>query len=401
MSCIKTFLIATILLQLCFLGAIPSQATDFGPQHPEIKATQQSALVEKKSFSLPSFTTVGGKTIKNVQVGWESYGTLNKDKSNVILITHFFAGTSHAAGKYSADDELPGYWDTIIGPGKAVDTDKFFVISCDTLVNLNAKDPRVITTGPSSINPDTGQRYGMDFPIVTMCDFVNVQKALLESLGIKKLHTVMGASMGAMQAFEWATSYPEMVERVISVVGAAQANDWLIAWFDISSDLIRQDPEWNKGDYYGHKEPVTGLKSALKMMTLQAGSPLNLDLHRREWTDHNKNPLDNFDNTFKVETTLKKISEKGAEYADANHFLYLAKASQLFSINLDLLKAPVLLLPAETDILLPPVLSEKILDTIKNGVELVTMKGTYGHLGFIFSINQVALSIKSFLNREQ
>src|SRR4051812_32828672 len=177
-------------------------------------------IVEKKTFEMPSYTTVAGATIKQIKIGWESAGTLNADKSNAILITHFFTANSHAFGKYAASDPAPGYWNAIIGPGKAIDTNKYFVLSSDTLVNLNVKAPNVVTTGPASINPDTGKPYGMSFPIVTFRDFVNVQKALVESLGIRKLKAVAGASMGALQAYEWAASYPEMVDRIVAVIGA-------------------------------------------------------------------------------------------------------------------------------------------------------------------------------------
>src|ERR1700761_6260944 len=120
-------------------------------------------IVEKKIFELPAFRTLGGRTIKNVHVGWESYGTLNADRSNAILIAHYFSGTSHAAGRYTKDDVYPGYWDALIGPGKAIDTDLYFVLSSDTLVNLNARDPNVVTTGPATINAETGEPYGLEF----------------------------------------------------------------------------------------------------------------------------------------------------------------------------------------------------------------------------------------------
>nr|VFK65396.1 MAG: homoserine O-acetyltransferase [Candidatus Kentron sp. UNK]VFK71477.1 MAG: homoserine O-acetyltransferase [Candidatus Kentron sp. UNK] len=141
-------------------------------------------IVTKKTFTMASYTTVGGQTIPNVKVGWESYGTLNAAKDNVILITQYFAGNSHAAGKYASTDTSAGYWDAIIGPKKAIDTDKYYVISSDTLVNYQTYSKNVITTGPASKNPATGQPYGLDFPLVTIRDFVNVQKALLDSLGI-------------------------------------------------------------------------------------------------------------------------------------------------------------------------------------------------------------------------
>src|SRR5215469_1900414 len=206
---------------------------------PVTASAQSELVVEKKTFELPSYTTVAGGTIKNVKIGWESAGTLNADKSNAILITHFFSGTSHAFGKYAASDKTAGYWDSIVGPGKAIDTNKYYVLSSDTLVNLNVNAPNVVTTGPASTNPDTGKPYAMSFPVVSIKDFVNVQKALVESLGIRKLKAVMGASMGALQAYEWAASYPDMVDRVIAVVGAPAADPFLIGWLDLWAEPIR------------------------------------------------------------------------------------------------------------------------------------------------------------------
>src|SRR5712692_1214975 len=198
-----------------------------------VAAQTADLIVAKKTFEMPSYTTAGGQTIKAVKIGWEAAGTLNADKSNAILITHFFSGTGHAFGKYAASDAVPGYWDAIIGPGKAIDTDKYYVLSSDTLVNLNVKAGNVITTGPASINPDTGKPYGMSFPVVSIKDFVNVQRALIESLGIKKLKAVIGASMGALQAYEWAASYPDTVERIIAVIGVPAADPYLIGWLDV------------------------------------------------------------------------------------------------------------------------------------------------------------------------
>ncbi len=126
-------------------------------------AAAQELMTEKKVFTLPNFTTQSGRTLKDVKVGWESYGTLNADRSNAVLICHFFSGNSHAAGKYAATDAAAGYWDAIIGPGKAIDTNKYFVLSSDTLVNLNTGDPKTTTTGPASIDPDTGKPYALDF----------------------------------------------------------------------------------------------------------------------------------------------------------------------------------------------------------------------------------------------
>src|SRR5580765_2966018 len=184
-----------------------------------VGAAHAQLLTEKKFFTLPQYTTVGGKTIKNVRVGYETYGRLNAAGDNAIFVPHFFSGNSHAAGRYKADEKAAGYWDAIIGPGKAIDTDKYFVVSADSLVNLNVKSPMVGTSGPATTNPDTGKPYGSSFPVVSIADFVRVHKALLDSLGVKKLAAAAGASMGSLQAMQWAAEYPDYVERVIHVIG--------------------------------------------------------------------------------------------------------------------------------------------------------------------------------------
>ena len=215
---------------------------------PAAALAQNDLIVEKKTFAMPSYTTVAGATIKDVKIGWEAAGTLNADKSNAILITHFFTGTSHAFGKYKADDKAAGYWDYLIGPGKTIDTNKFYVLSSDTLVNLNVNAPNVVTTGPASINPDTGKPYGMSFPVVSIKDFVRVQKALTDSLGIRKLHAVVGASMGALQTYEWAASFPQAVDRIVPVIGTPRADAFLIEWLNIWAAPIKLDPNWNGGN---------------------------------------------------------------------------------------------------------------------------------------------------------
>src|SRR5262249_49371875 len=250
-------------------------------------------------------TTVGGQTIKNVKIGWEAAGTLNADKSNAILVPHFFSATSHAMGKYSAADKVAGYWDAIIGPGKAIDTNKYYVISADTRVNLNVNAPNVVTTGPASINPDTGKPYGMSFPVVTIKDFVNVQKALIESLGIRKLKAVVGASMGALQTYEWAASYPDMVDRIVPVIATTGADAFLIAALDIWAQPIRLDPKWNNGDYYGKAPPIDGLKASLKIITLQANHfEWATKTFGLGWAEEGRDPAQAMDNRFKIEAAL-------------------------------------------------------------------------------------------------
>jgi len=231
--------------------------------------------VDKKTFALPAYTTVGGKALKDVKVGYETYGKLNAAGDNAIFVPHFFSGTSHAAGKYAASDAAPGYWDPIIGAGRPIDTDRFFVVSADALANLNVKDPKVVTTGPASIDPATGKPYGMTFPVVSYRDTVRVHKALLDSLGVKKLHAVAGASGGSIQAMEWAALYPDFVPRVVHVIGPGfDIHPYVIEIINMWTTPIMLDARWKGGDYYGREEPLDGVAVALENVTITTRAPL-------------------------------------------------------------------------------------------------------------------------------
>ena len=371
-------------------------------------AGAQDLIVAKKVFELPSYTTQSGRTLKNVKVGWESYGTLNADKSNAILICHFFSGNSHAAGKYDAKDAAPGYWDAIVGPGKAIDTDKYFVLSSDTLVNLNTGDPNTTTTGPASIDPDTGKPYALDFPVVTVGDFVNVQKALVESLGIKKLALVAGPSMGALQTYEWAASYPDMVAKAMPVIGAAEADAQLIAWLDVWAAPILVDQNWNKGDYYGKTPPNAGLAKALAVVTLQAnhGDWTNGTFGRRA-AKEGEEPGNALANRFQVQSILDNAGEARAKVSDANHFLYLIKANQTYAAGgISLadaaarIKAPVLLINQPKDLVFPPDAIERTADALRKAGVSVTraeITGSRGHLDGVISMKQAEGAIRAFL----
>lgn len=358
-------------------------------------------IVEKKTFEMPAYTTTGGATIRNVKIGWQAAGTLNAERSNAILITHFFSGNSHAFGKYAATDKAAGYWDAIIGPGKAIDTNKYYVLSSDTLVNLNTGVPTVVTTGPASINPDTGKPYGMSFPIVSMKDFVDVQKALIESLGIRKLKAVVGASMGALQAYEWAANYPDMVERIVPVIGHSEADSYLVGWLNIWAQPIMLDPKWNGGDYYGKEPPLEGLKASLKVISHQA--------NHSEWTNKNqphvaaddsKPPAAALNNKFKVEAWLDQIAAARAAVSDANHLLYLVKANQLTAADPSKIKTPALVLYSPTDLVFPaPLVDEtaKKMSAAGAKVETGQLPGAMGHLNGVFGIAQAGEKIKAFL----
>ena len=379
---------------------------------------EQVLLTTKQRHVIPEFTTFNGHTLKNVNIGWESYGELNADKSNVILVTHYFTGNSHAAGKYHPDDSTAGYWDSIIGPGKAIDTNQYFVISVDTLANISAHDPNVITTGPTSINPDTGKPYGLNFPVVTMRDFVNVQKSVLESLGIARLHAVVGASMGSMQAIEWASAYPEWVANVISVIGSVHSDPWTTTALEQWAIPIKLDPLWQQGQYTREAPPIEGLTAALMFITQIALHPEYIN-QVGQTLEHNaleSAPLHNILAQHNITQWLYQRAKSRATMMDANHLLYLVRACQLFLTGqkgslqqgLARIEANVLFIPADNDLLLMPYHARTAYTQLRNNVATnktsqqiayASLQGPYGHLNGVLGIAQHSSTITRFLQQ--
>lgn len=362
--------------------------------------------VEKKVFSLPSYTTVGGKTIRDVKVGYETYGTLNAAGDNAVFIAHFYSGNSHAAGKYKESDPAPGYWNAIIGPGKPIDTDKFFVISADTLSNLNTKDPMTTTTGPSSVNPETGRPYGLTFPVISMRDSVRVHKALTDSLGVKKFKAVAGASGGSIQAMEWGVLYGDQVERVIHVIGPGfSISPWVIGLLDLWVAPIKLDPKWNNGDYYGRAEPVDGIAQALKTVTLTAGHwGWAEKAFGYKLAEDAKKPGEALGNVYQIEDVLQKTGQARAKTTDANNKIYMAKANQLFNVEgeINRIKAKILFVPAASDLVFPPEMSQKAAARFRaqgGTAEVFVLEGDRGHLDGVVGITKAAEAIRGFMSR--
>jgi homoserine O-acetyltransferase len=362
--------------------------------------------VEKKVFTLPSYTTVGGSTIRNVSVGYETYGKLNAAGDNAIFVPHFFSANSHAAGKYRDTDAAFGYWDPIIGPGRPIDTDKYFVVSADTLVNLNTRDPNTTTTGPASTNPDTGKPYGMSFPVVSYVDSVRVHKALLDSLGVKKLQAAAGASGGSIQAMLWAAQYPEFVERVVHVIGPGfDIHPYVIELIDEWILPIKLDPKWNNGDYYGRDEPLDGLAQGLKIVTISTRAfGWAEKTFGYKWADPARDPALAMDNRFAIEDTLNKGGAARAKSVDANSMIYMAKANQLYNLGDDVkrIKARILFVPAASDLVFPPELSKRAAERYRaqGGVaEVAIIDGDGGHLDGVFNVARQGEAIRAFLAR--
>ncbi|MGI8525415.1 MAG: alpha/beta fold hydrolase [Pseudolabrys sp.] len=272
------------------------------------------------------------------------------------------------------------------------------MLSSDTLVNLNANAPNVVTTGPASINPDTGKPYGMSFPVVSIKDFVNVQAALIESLGIKKLKAVVGASMGGLQAYEWAASHPDQIDRIVAVISAPAADPYLIGWLDAWAAPIKLDPKWNSGDYYGKEPPLDGLAAALVLVTLQA--------QHSEWAtktqagpaDAAKDPSKALNNKFKIQATLDGAGAARAKASDANSFLYLVKANQLADADPAKVKAPALIIYTPTDeIFYAPYVEDAAKKMSK--AETATVAAPNGHLNGVLHLAPVGGKITEFLAR--
>lgn len=367
-------------------------------------------LVKKRVFEMPvPYVTAAGGVIKNLRVGYECIGRLNAEGTNAILIPHPFYADSHFAGRYAPEDELPGYWDAIVGPGKPLDTDKYFLISVDTLCNVFSKGPTTVTTGPSSIDPDTGRPYGMSFPVIQYRDFVTVQKAVLEHLGVTRLHAVMGASMGAGQALEWAAVFPEMVDRVIAVIPAAGVDAHTQTRLRNWREMVMLDPKWNNGDYYDSEPPVRGLTLALKQLTLDALSPAwGEKSFGRKWADPARDPLADFANDYAIYGWVDQYAGSRINDIDANNFLYLVRTLELFVLGeqatvkdgMAMVKAPALILPSREDCLLPVALGRQARDYLTaqgNRVEYMELEGPFGHLNGVMAIGKAAELITRFL----
>lgn len=369
---------------------------------------QGVGLVEKQVFELPAYTTVAGRLIERVRLGYETYGRLNAAGDNAVFISHYYSGTSHAAGKYAEDDAEPGYWDAIIGPGRAIDTDRYFVVSADSLVNLNFKDPRVVTTGPASIDPATGKPYGLAFPVVTYRDTVRVHRALIDSLGVRRLAAAVGASGGSIQAMEWGATYPDLVERIVHVIGPGfDIHPFVLALVDIWTAPIRLDPRWNGGDYYGTEEPVDGVAEALKIVTLTAQHWAWAEsIFGYEPASADQPPIAALGNRFQVQAVLDAAGAARASVVDANHMLYMSKANQLYRLSEDEIrgiKAKILFVPASSDLIFPPSFSERALERFRaqgGRGQLFMIQGGGGHLDGVYQIGQAAEAIRRFLESD-
>ena len=297
-----------------------------------------------------------GGELPGVTLAYETWGRLNAQRDNVVLVLHALTGDAHAAGLHTLDDRKPGWWDGAIGPGKALDTDRWFVVCSNVLGGCGG------STGPRSLDPRTGRRYNMRFPIVTVRDMVRAQRRLIEHLGIRRLRAVIGGSIGGMQALEWAVTYPEMVDLAISLAATARFHAQGIAYNEVQRRAIRLDPRWREGEYEDGDGPADGLAIArmLGMITYQSDDLMTARFDRRPATRPSRWP--EFGDRFDVEGYLQYQGDALVRRFDANTYLYLSRAMDLHDISighdsyaaaLARIEARVLLMGVTTDILFP------------------------------------------------
>ena len=352
---------------------------------------------------MDEYRCVSGEVLNNVQVGYETYGTLKPDGSNAILVCHYFSGNARAAGPADDVHELPGWWDKIIGPGKALDTDRYFIVCSNSLANLNACDGFSVMTGPASENPATGKAWGLDFPLVTVEDFVHVQKRLLDHLGIERLVAVAGPSGGSVQAIQWSVDYPDMVPRVVAVISPGlYIHPFAAAMMELWARPITADPVWNGGDYDPANPPRDGLAQALALVNLSSLSYDVVGSFGYEPAEEGKDPADSFEHQFIADATLDAIARARAETLDANSFLYMVRAYKLYDVRhrLHESRARYLFIPSETDMVFPPHLSATAVDDLKAAgldADLLMLNVSGGHLDGLAQIDQADQAISTFL----
>ena len=346
-----------------------------------------------------------GKVLSEYTIAYETYGELNETKDNVILVLHALTGDAHAAGKHCEDDKKFGWWNDMIGSDKAFDTNKYFVISSNILGGCSG------TTGPCSINPQTNAPYGLDFPVITIEDTVKVQKKLIDYLDIKKL-IVAGGSMGGMQALEWTVNYPDMVSACIIIASTSKLSAQSIAFNAIGRNAILSDPNFNNGNYYGAKnQPERGLAIARMVghVTYLCEDAMQNKFARR-FQDKDKTDFD-FNIDFEVESYLEHQGQTFVDRFDANSYLYITKAVDLYDTAQKFgslenafkhAQAKFLIMSFTSDWLFPTSQSKEIVNAlIKAGkdVSFCEIESPCGHDAFLLEFETQTKIMKSFLNK--
>lgn len=342
-----------------------------------------------------------GKALGPVTLAYETYGRLNRDRTNAILVCHALSGDARAAGLHKGEN-TPGWWDNMIGPGKAFDTDEYFVICSNVIAGCKG------STGPCSINPQTGRPYALDFPFITIGDMVNAQRRLIDFLEIERLLCVAGGSMGGMQALQWVSSYPERVRSAIPIATALKHSPQQIAFNEVIRRSIMGDPAWLSGGYYDHCQPGNGLAVARMIghITFMSDQSMEQKFSRRL---RNGNYGFNFATDFEVEGYLQYRGDSFVKRFDANSYLYITKAIDYFDLSDGRLLAEgrtvdtrFLVISFQSDWLYPSYQSREIVRQLKKRQVEATyceLRSTDGHDAFLVDVEEQATLIRHFLKR--
>jgi len=344
-----------------------------------------------------------GEKLSPVSVSYETYGELNAAGDNAILVCHALTGSAHAAGYIVNDPKSAGWWDSFIGEGKALDTRKYFVVCSNFLGGCYG------TTGPVSLNPRSGKPYGMAFPQMTIRDMVRVQKALTDFLGVRRLKTVIGGSLGGMQALEWGVMFPGVVRSIIPIATASAHSPWCIGLNDIARQAIMNDPDWLNGDYYGHGQPQRGLSLArqIAMVTYRSDTSFLDRFHRDRFKTNGNGDRTRFDsaNLFQIESYLRYQGKKLVDRFDANTYLYISRAMDLHDVGygregveraLSFVDIPALCVGIDSDILYP-VHEQKKLAALLPRSRYREIASPFGHDAFLIEFEQLGRFVKEFL----
>lgn len=366
---------------------------------------ESAGIVKTKYLKLDKAVELENlKTLSNIRIAYETYGKLNEKGDNAILICHALTGDAHAAGKFNEEDKKPGWWDKMIGPDKAFDTNKFFVICSNVLGGCKG------TTGPSSINPETGKEYGHGFPVITVEDMVKVQFELIKFLNVKKL-AVVGGSMGGMQAIEWSIRYPDFVKLVIIIAAAARLSAQGIAFNAVGRNAILSDPDFNNGDYYDKKHPECGL--AIARMIGHITYLSEESMHKKFGRNFKDKPIFDFGVDFEVESYLDYQGRTFVDRFDANSYLYITKAVDYYdpiakygSLEnaFSNTNAKFLVISFTTDWLFSTAQAKEIVNALikKNKeVSFVELESPYGHDAFLIEHEKQTRIIKAFLSEKE
>ncbi len=300
--------------------------------HEDVTSTPTHLSNQVHLYTFDTLPLHRGGQFGPITVAYETWGKLNADGDNAVLITHALTGNSHAHDAENPDDTKVAWWNPLIGPGRFFDTSRYFVICSNVLGSCYG------TTGPSSIDPDTGQTYGMRFPIITIRDMVETQRRLIEYLGVSRLHMVAGGSIGGQQALEWAVAHPELVENVTVVAATASLTAQAIAFSEVQRQTILSDPRWQNGDYMPGQGPEAGLSIArmLAMITYQSEEAMELRFARQPARNQNVTPPSGFTDLgerFDVEGYLYYQGQSLVKRFDANSYLYISRAMDLYDIS--------------------------------------------------------------------